>query len=277
MNSEDVKSKLRRKLVKILVQKDIADIFKSKNILLSMFFLPLSFAILFPTLMVGIPIMRGEIEISANIQFVVDIIPPLTDNWNILDAEQRYLIVLSFFPVIFLLMMPAILPSILASESVAGEKERNTLESLLATPLTDSEILLGKILSSAIPSILVVWLSCIPYVLLIDYFVYEKLGFLLLPDLRFLILLGTVAPLLVFASVTAMVWLSTRVKAARDAQQLSILIVLPLLTIVMVEIIGFMFSWLFLFIGILALAFIDLIAYYLVKRSFNREFLLSKI
>ena len=272
-----MKSKLRRKLVKILVQKDIVDIFKSKNILLSMFFLPLSFAIIFPPLMVGIPIMRGEIEISANIQFVVDIIPPLTDNWNILDAEQRYLIVLSFFPVIFLLMMPAILPSILASESVAGEKERNTLESLLATPLTDSEILLGKILSSAIPSILVVWLSSIPYVLLIDYFVYEKLGFFLLPDLRFLLLLGIVAPLLVFASVTAMVWLSTRVKAARDAQQLSILIVLPLLTIVIVEIIGFMFSWLFLFIGILALAFIDLIAYYLVKRSFNREFLLSKI
>ncbi len=106
---------MRRKLVQILIKKDITDIFKSKNIILSMFFLPLSFAVLFPTLMVGIPIMRGEINISANIQFVVDIIPPLTDNWNILDTEQRYLIILSFFPVIFLLMMPAILPSILAS------------------------------------------------------------------------------------------------------------------------------------------------------------------
>ncbi len=103
---------MRKKLVKILVQKDIADIFKSKNILLSMFFLPLSFAILFPTLMVGLPIMRGEINISDNIQFVVDLIPPLTDNWDDLNPEQRYLIILSFFPVIFLLMMPAILPSI---------------------------------------------------------------------------------------------------------------------------------------------------------------------
>jgi ABC-2 type transport system permease protein len=174
-------------------------------------------------------------------------------------------------------MMPAILPSILASESVAGEKERNTLESLLATPLTDGEILFGKILSSAVPSIIVVWLSSIPYVVLVDFFLYKELGFILLPDFRFIILMGIVAPLLVFASVTAMVWLSTRVKAARDAQQLSILIVLPLLTIVMVEVIGFMFSPLFLLSGILILIFIDILIYYLVKRSFNREFLLSKI
>jgi ABC-2 type transport system permease protein len=174
-------------------------------------------------------------------------------------------------------MMPAILPSILASESVAGEKERNTLESLLATPLTDGEILFGKILSSAVPSIIVVWLSSIPYVVLVDFFLYKELGFILLPDFRFIILMGIVAPLLVFASVTAMIWLSTRVKADRDAQQLSILIVLPLLTIVMVEVIGFMFSPLFLLSGILILIFIDILIYYLVKRSFNREFLLSKI
>jgi hypothetical protein len=61
---------MRTHLVKILVYKDIIDIFKSKNILLSMFFLPLSFAILFPTLMVGIPIMQGEIEISENIRVI---------------------------------------------------------------------------------------------------------------------------------------------------------------------------------------------------------------
>ncbi|MBD3171504.1 ABC transporter permease subunit [Candidatus Bathyarchaeota archaeon] len=33
--------------------------------------------------------------------------------------------------------------SVIATDSFAGEKERNTLEVLLATPLTDSELLVG--------------------------------------------------------------------------------------------------------------------------------------
>lgn len=39
----------------------------------------------------------------------------------------------------------------IATDSFAGGKERNTLEALLATLLRDSELLVGKILVSFVP------------------------------------------------------------------------------------------------------------------------------
>lgn len=49
------------------------------------------------------------------------------------------------------IILAAIIPTAVASYSVMGEKVEKTLEPLLATPLTDGEIILGKILSAFIP------------------------------------------------------------------------------------------------------------------------------
>src|SRR6185369_9700993 len=52
------------------------------------------------------------------------------------------------------LLMPMILPSIIAAYSIVGEKTNHTLEPLLATPVKTWELLAGKMLASLIPSIL---------------------------------------------------------------------------------------------------------------------------
>src|SRR6476646_2402661 len=61
------------------------------------------------------------------------------------------LMLVGFFPVSFSLMI--------ALESFAGEKERNTLEALLSTPLSDRALYLGKLLASLIPPLLASYLS----------------------------------------------------------------------------------------------------------------------
>ena len=268
---------LRWKLILVLVKKDIEDVFKSKNVLVSLFFLPFMFSILIPYLMIGLPASRGRVNLDQSVQFFVKLLPPLTANWAALDLIQKYFIILSFFPTIFLVMLGPLLPSIIASESIAGEKERQTLESLLATPLTESELLLGKIISSLVPSLLIVWLFSVPYVLLIDFYLYPILGFFLFPDLRFIFLMFVMAPLLTFASVVAMIWISLRVKVARDAQQLSVLIVMPLILFLMIEVLGAIFFDIFLILGTLGFVFLDLVLYQFLKSSFNREKLLSKL
>ena len=53
------------------------------------------------------------------------------------------LLVVGFFPTSFAL--------VIALETFAGEKERQSLEPLLATPLTDRQLYLGKVLASVIP------------------------------------------------------------------------------------------------------------------------------
>jgi ABC-type transport system involved in multi-copper enzyme maturation permease subunit len=47
--------------------------------------------------------------------------------------------------------LPAGFAVVNASESLVGEKERNTIESLLATPLTDGEVYFGKLAGALVP------------------------------------------------------------------------------------------------------------------------------
>ncbi|HEX6606219.1 MAG TPA: ABC transporter permease subunit [Chloroflexia bacterium] len=61
------------------------------------------------------------------------------------------LMLVGFFPVSFSLMI--------ALESFAGEKERNTLEALLSTPLSDRTLYLGKLLAALIPPLAASYLS----------------------------------------------------------------------------------------------------------------------
>ena len=60
-------------------------------------------------------------------------------------------VMLKYFFAPFFLIIPLMVSNVIASDSFAGEKERKTIEALLATPLSDSELFLGKILASFIP------------------------------------------------------------------------------------------------------------------------------
>ena len=48
----------------------------------------------------------------------------------------------------YFLLLPAIIPLAIAVYSIVGEKEQTTLEPLLATPVSDVELFLGKALAS---------------------------------------------------------------------------------------------------------------------------------
>jgi ABC-type Na+ efflux pump permease subunit len=50
-------------------------------------------------------------------------------------------------------LMGTVLGGAIAADAIAGEKERRTIESLMATPTTDLEIFAGKLLAGFLPSI----------------------------------------------------------------------------------------------------------------------------
>ena len=69
-------------------------------------------------------------------------------------AAQGF-IVLNFMA--YFLLIPAMVPMAIATQSVIGEKTSRALEPQLATPIEVSELLLGKAIASAIPAILATW------------------------------------------------------------------------------------------------------------------------
>ncbi|MCL2477336.1 ABC transporter permease subunit [Candidatus Bathycorpusculum sp.] len=78
-----------------------------------------------------------------------------------------YIMALYIFAPMFLII-PIMASSVLASDSFAGERERKTIEALLATPISDSELLLGKILVSFIPAMIVTIASFAAYTIILD-------------------------------------------------------------------------------------------------------------
>src|SRR5271157_2483304 len=78
----------------------------------------------------------------------------------------------------FLFIIPAALtPTILASYSFLGEKLEKSLEPLLASPVTDGELLLGKGLAALLPSMVVTFVGAAIFMVLVDALTYPTFGY----------------------------------------------------------------------------------------------------
>ena len=74
--------------------------------------------------------------------------PFLTELVSGLDAIQTGIVlVLGYLFAPFFLILPLMFSTVIASESFAGERERKTIEALLYTPATDTELFVGKVLA----------------------------------------------------------------------------------------------------------------------------------
>jgi ABC-2 type transport system permease protein len=125
----------------------------------------------------------------------------------------------------YFLLLPAIIPLAIAVYSIVGEKEQTTLEPLLATPISDLELFLGKALASVIPGLLVNWISFGVFLVLIRILV-GAVPFQLLTTPWLASIFG-LAPLLALFSVAVTMIVSSRASDARAAYQFSSFAILP--------------------------------------------------
>lgn len=140
------------------------------------------------------------------------------------EAITRYLLrnlIVLFF------IMPVGLSSIGAAFSIVAEKQQRTLEPILATPIRDQELMLGKLLAVAVPAIGLTWLSAVICVVLVDIISYSLYGRLLLPDAFWLIGIMVLAPLLGVCSVLAAMRLSAKMTDPQSANQMTALVIVP--------------------------------------------------
>jgi ABC-type Na+ efflux pump permease subunit len=127
---------------------------------------------------------------------------------------------------LYMLAIPALVPSLVAAYSVVGEREQGTLEPVLTTPIRREELLLGKALAALLPSLVVAYLvyglflACVELLALPDV----AAAFIRVPDL-----LAQLAftPLLAGWSIWIAILISTRANDIRAAQQFVTLASLP--------------------------------------------------
>src|ERR1700722_12420608 len=95
---------------------------------------------------------KRSIVVTMAIFPIVFLIEPVL-NIFLLPANTPDLDHQVILPLLYMLLIPVIIPSTLAAYTVVGEREQGTLEPLLTTPIRTMELILGKAAAVMIPSV----------------------------------------------------------------------------------------------------------------------------
>lgn len=272
---------IRLRNVALVFRKDWLEIRRNWEVLFPLIVVPLVFAVLLPIIAVIPTLPVPEQASSAGLMAIIKSFPSHVKG-EILGMNGRqailYLILLYLFAPVFLII-PIMASSVIASDSFAGEKERKTIEALLATPLSDGEMLLGKMLVSFVPAVVTTATSFALYSGITDYLTIGIFdGRLLLPNQVWLLLIFGLAPALAFADIALTVLISARVKGVREAQQISALLLIPLIGAVLGQASGAMAldPGLVDFLIATLVAF-DIVAFVAAVKTFGRNQMLSRL
>ncbi|HUE25511.1 MAG TPA: ABC transporter permease [Solirubrobacteraceae bacterium] len=203
----------------------------------------------------------------------VFLIEPLVRIFNLPAASADTL--LHSHTLLYMLGIPALVPTLLAAASVVGERQQGTLEPVLTTPIRREELILGKALAVLAPALAVSYVVFGAAVASIAIFAQPPVVSAVLrgPDLLAQVLF---TPLLATWSIWVAMAISTRTSDIRAAQQLSTLASLP--TVILVALISFnvIHATLGLALGLgIVLVALDRLGWRVVSALFDRERLIA--
>lgn len=189
------------------------------------------------------------------------------------DAES--IIRLIPFAMLLVGFIPASFSLISALESFVGERERNSLEALLAMPVSDNQLYLGKLIASLLPPLLSSCLAmCIFAVTL--RIQHPQLFFQGLTFQYFVIVLLLIVSKAV-AMVSAAVIISTHTTSVRAANLLSSFVLLPTAAIVQMEsLLVIAVRWDVLQLIVIGMSLVAVTLARTGMGTFNREEILSR-
>jgi ABC-2 type transport system permease protein len=252
-----------------IIRKEWAEVFKNKMVLFTVVFLPLMFAAL-PLIIMYTTSGGGDFAGDMPQQISVMCEPEMS------GAECFQVYIVSQFMVLFMLV-PLIIPVNIAAYSIVGEKTTRSLEPLLATPITTAELLIGKNLAAVIPAVLATVGSFLIFAIGAGFLSGSALVTSALLDPMWLLAVLLVGPLLAVLSVNFSIMISSRVNDPRVAEQLSAVVIVPVMGLFFGQISGLLIlnNQIVLIMAVIMLV-IDLIMIRFAVRLFQREVILTR-
>jgi ABC-2 type transport system permease protein len=190
-------------------------------------------------------------------------------------SQEQQLLVFFFgqFP-LYALLIPCMVSLSFATFSIVEEKQTRTLEPLLATPVRTSELLLGKALSGLIPSIIMSFFCTAVFLLGILAMGEGGLIHTVL-NLQWWVSLFLLVPLVSLLTFMLGVTGSSRAKDSKSAQNIAVVVVLPIIGLVVIQVLGIVLFSLFKLLLLSALLIIlNVVVLRLAVRIFSRETIL---
>lgn len=256
--------------IQTILQKEWAEVFKNRIVIFTISALPLLLTALplgiFAASSGGLP--AGDIS---------DLPPSMVEACGGLSANAcLQLYILNQFLPLFM-FMPIFIPMAIAAYSIVGEKTTRSLEPLLATPITTEELLAGKALAAVIPAVLATWAAFLIFIIGAPLVGAEPIVFASALNQTWLIAIFIIGPLLSVLSVNFALMVSSRVNDPRVAEQISAVLIVPILGFVFGQLAGVIIvNVQFMLTTALVLAVLDVALIYLGARLFQRENILTK-
>jgi ABC-2 type transport system permease protein len=176
---------------------------------------------------------------------------------------------------LFLQLIPVMLPTTIAAYAVIGEREQRTLETVLTTPVSDGELLAGKAIAAVLPAVAISWLL---------FGVYVGLAELFAPDVVVsqiwtadqAVAMAFLSPALAGFAIVVGILVSLRSSDFRVAQQLAVLASVPVIGFVALATFRVVDPSVGLYAVAAAVVFLmDAVLWRLDVRLFSRERLLT--
>ena len=257
--------------IRTIIDKEWAEVFKNRLVLMTVVAMPLLFMIM-PLVQLAATRQVDPGEMNDAPASIVQLcqMQGLANN----ECLQGFLA--NQF-MLFFLLLPLAIPVTIASYSIVGEKTTRSLEPLLATPASTAEIILGKGLAAALPAIGATWLSFAVFLVAARFLVVSERVYAGISHPMWLVAMALVAPLLTVLSVNVAIVISSRVSDPRAAEQLGMLVMIPLIALFFGQIFGLIalnLTSMIVFAGVMLAIDAALVA--VGVKLFQREAILTK-
>jgi ABC-2 type transport system permease protein len=176
---------------------------------------------------------------------------------------------------LYMLVIPVTMPSVVCAYAVVGEREQGTLEPVLSTPVRREEFLIAKALAAFLPTLVIAYAVFGIFLAVAALFASPVIVSAIFTGPHVLVQL-LFTPLLAGWAIWVGIAVSTRSTDVRVAQQLSVLGSVPPLVIVALMSLNVISESTALAIGLAgALLAFDLLAWRVVAGMFDRERLVT--
>jgi ABC-2 type transport system permease protein len=260
------------KKIQTIIRKEWSEVFKNRMVLFTVAFLPL--------LLTAIPLgiiyfTSSSAEFAgASSEMPGEINAFCPSDFSGGDCFQVFIV--SQFMIMFMII-PLAIPASISSYSIVGEKVNRSLEPLLATPITTAELLIGKSLAAIIPALAATWIGFTIFILgtwIITANPEIIRNFL---DGRWLIAIFVIGPLMALSAVSFSIIISSRVNDPRVAEQVSMIIIIPVLAAFFGQMAGIItLNITFMLASAIVLALVDTVLVFLTIRLFQRETIITR-
>ena len=172
---------------------------------------------------------------------------------------------------VYLLLIPVMIAITFATFSIIEEKQNRSLEPLLATPVRTDELFMGKALAGSIPALIITWLCAGLSLIGIAYLGTSHILSTVVTASWF-ISVFLLVPAVTMLSFLLGVIISSRVNDPKNAQNISLIIILPVFALIAVQVIGALLltPWLFFIIAVIV-GIVDVVVLRTGVRLFQRE------